>query len=732
MERTYISAGVEYNGREKHVNAPIFKRTFDWEHGKKAARLEISVAGFYRLFLNGQELTKGYLAPYISNPDQMLFYDEYEVGERLKEKNNELYVLLGNGFSNCIDCGVWDFEKASYRAAPKLYLGLYAGETRVLTTDENFRVTDSPLTFDDLRAGERYDARLEKELFTAWKTPVSVAAPKGKYVKCEAQPILEAGRLRPVAIKRTPRGYVYDFGENNAGTFRLNVRGKEGQKLIFTLFEVPNAEGDPDLRNLTFEGRVKTEYFQRVEYVCKEGEQAYTPSFSYFGYRYILVEGLTEEQANEELLAFVVLHSAIEKRGSFSCSDRIVNRIQECVERSDLSNFFYYPTDCPQREKNGWTGDICVSAEQYGYNFYAYPSFRQWLSCVRAAQLPSGEIPGIVPTGGWGYAWGNGVAWDDVLNELPLQLYRFTGKREILEENIQAILRYCDYMLSKRTDEGLLDYGLGDWCEAGMLNEATRTPVEITSTLIGVGILERTAFICDELERNEEAARVRREVEALRTAFRRKYVTGERVTVDTQTAQILALYAGIFEENYQTAYEELKRRIQADGTKLRVGILGIKRLFKILSDNGDAALALKLIVGPQFPSYGYLIEQGATTLWEIFERLEWKDGLLQRQNGVAGLGSFNHHFFGSVSAWFYQALAGLQVVSYGKLKIDPAYECGLDFAEATYHDDRASVRVKWEKQGSRYALTVENDGFNGVVIAPDGKEYPLENGTKIY
>ena len=265
-----------------------------------------------------------------------------------------------------------------------------------------------------------------------------------------------------------------------------------------------------------------------------------------------------------------------------------------------------------------------------------------------------------------------------------------------------------------------------------MLNEATRTPVEITSTLIGVGILERTAFICDELSQNGEAARARREAEALRTAFRRKYVTGERVSVDTQTAQILALYAGIFEENYQTAYEELKRRIQADGSKLRVGILGIKRLFKILSDNGDAALALKLIVGPQFPSYGYLIEQGATTLWEIFERLEWKDGLLQRQNGVAGLGSFNHHFFGSVSAWFYQALAGLQVVSYGKLKIAPAYECGLDFAEATYRDDRASVRVKWKKQGSRYALTVENDGFNGVVIAPDGKEYPLENGTKIY
>ena len=226
--RQYIAATTEFNRLENHICAPLFKREFDYDG--RNARLEISAVGLYRLWVNGKEITKGWLAPYFSNPNQVVYYDEYDVSALLKAKDNSIVVLLGNGFVNSNSHGGWEFDKASYRAAPKFYLGLYDGENCVLTTDESWTAYDSPILFDDYRNGERYDARKEETLFTQGRKPILADAPTGLYKKCESQPIKTAEELKAVKITPSKDGFLYDFGVNESGVCRLSIDGKSGQK----------------------------------------------------------------------------------------------------------------------------------------------------------------------------------------------------------------------------------------------------------------------------------------------------------------------------------------------------------------------------------------------------------------------------------------------------------------------------------------------------------------------
>ncbi len=360
-----------------------------------------------------------------------------------------------------------------------------------------------------------------------------------------------------------------------------------------------------------------------------------------------------------------------------------------------------------------------MSAEQLCYNFDTYDSLRQWLHMVRKSQLDSGEIPGIVPTTGWGYAWGNGIVWDDVLVELPYQLYRFYGKREIVNENIEAIWRYLGYMKEKENTDGLFAYGLGDWCEAASVSEdACQTPLEVTASLTAIDLLEKAAFLFEVAGQDSRVEKAKKWQQEVRDAFRKKYVMEYTVNCLTQTAQAMALALDIFTtEEKDIAYQALLKLIRRDNSRFCVGIVGMKYLFDVLSEFGDSALALKLIADPAFPSYGYLIEKGATTLWEAFHDYEIVGDRIERKDKKSHITSFNHHFFGSVSAWFYQRIAGLFVISATELKIAPCLDCGLEWAEAEYHNEYGHIRVSWKRDGETVMLKVDNHGFKGCVEA---------------
>ncbi len=732
MMRQYIAAtNKEYNTIKKHLCAPLFRKKFDCEKTGESV-LEISAAGFYRVFLNRKELTKGFLAPYISNPDHVVYYDEYSLDGVLKKQDNELWVLLGNGFNNVNDNGIWNFEDASFRSAPKFYLSIYVDGEQIITTDETFGVYSSPITFDDLHCGEWYDARLEKTMFETQSKPVLVEAPKGEYRRCMAQPITLEKEMKPVAISKGTDGYLYDFGENNTGIFRLAIDGVEGQIIDLSFTELRDGN-NPDKRSISFGERSVEDYIQHDRYICKDGIQEYIPSFTYHGFQYVYVQGIAEEQATDTLLTYLVIHSNIEQRAKFQCSNETINKIQECVLRSDISNFHYFPTDCPHREKNGWTGDIAVSAEQLAYNFDTYNSLREWLHMVRKSQLKSGEIAGIVPTTGWGYAWGNGLVWDNVLVEVPYQLYRFHGKQEIVEENAEAIWRYLGYMKSMRNSDGLFAYGLGDWCEAGAVREdVCKTPLEVTASLSAIDFFQKASVLFHIVGQEDKANEVETLEIDVKAAFRRKFVNNDVVSCLSQTAQSMALILGIFEEDERDiAYQELLKIIEKDNNRFCIGIVGARYLFDVLSEFGNSELALKLVADPAFPSYGYLINRGATTLWEAFHDYKKSGGRIERKDGEPHMVSFNHHFYGSVSTWFFQRLAGLNVISAKEISISPCIECGLEWVEAEYHNEYGNVQLFWKKNKGSVILKIDNRGFEGTVCFRDICE-PLADGTREY
>ena len=414
--RTFISANKEYCTIEKHVNAPFVKKIFNCKTGK-LAELEISAVGFYRLWLNGQEMTKGFFAPYISNPDQVIYYDVYDVKDLLREEDNVIVALLGNGFGNELDSNLWEFEKAEFRAAPKVYISLKVDGKEVLTTDESFMAFDSAITFDGLRTGERYDARLEREdihlpVYGDGCYNVVVAdTPKGIYKRCNAAPITIQEKIKPVDIVKsqngglydfdympanppvmvmeTEDGFIYDFGRVEVGLCKLHIKAKAGQVIDMTFGEYL-CNGRIDIRNSGFyypptKSSYKG-YVQRVIYTCKDGEQEYIPSFTYFGFRYCLVKGIKKEQANKDLLTFCTIHSNVKKRAEFICDNETVNKINECAIRSGLGNLMYMITDCPQREKNGWTSEGHVTAEYMLFNYDCVNTLKEWYFTIQQAQ----------------------------------------------------------------------------------------------------------------------------------------------------------------------------------------------------------------------------------------------------------------------------------------------------------------------------------------------------------
>lgn len=733
--KQYLAGSVAYNTPENHVPAPIFRRKFFCENAGGSSLLKISSTGFYRLFLNGKELTKGYFAPYIANPDELVYYDEYTLGNDLKRGENELFVLLGNGFTNSNDGDVWNFETASYRSAPKFSLEITLDGMELLCSDENFEVCDSPILFDDYRNGEHYDARNEGTAYGGLfsgknlRKPILAEPPKGEERRCEAQPIKAFERIEPISVNAVKGGYIYDFGVNFAGVAEVNIVAEEGQEIDLTFGEVLQ-NGELDIRNITFGGRSREGYVQRDLYICKQGSQTWKPCFTYHGFRYVYVRGITEKQATKGLLTYVVLHSDIPERGKFSCGNDTLNKIQECTVRSDLSNFHYFPTDCPHREKNGWTGDAALSAEQLLYNFDCEASLREWLVNIRKAQRENGSIPGIVPTGGWGLEWGNGPAWDDALVEITYQLYRFGGDRKVIEENAEAIAKYVGYLNTKINDNGLIGFGLGDWLEAEAPSpDRYSTPLEVSDTLTSIELLREAAEMQSVIGRTAEAEKSRSLEKLLADNFKKIHIKNSVVDCETQTSQAMAMRLNLFEDD-GAAYSELKRIIERDG-RFKVGILGVKRLFDCMCDHGDGETALKMLTDDKHPGYAHNLLAGATTLWEdlqIYDLSECQNSLVRKDGG--GILSLNHHCWGSVSAWFFKRLAGIEIKSPREVEIKPCFVKGLSNAEAEFTRGGRYIYAKWERTDKGIILTVENKGFRGKVIAGEATE--LKEGKSEY
>ncbi|MBQ7319812.1 MAG: family 78 glycoside hydrolase catalytic domain [Clostridia bacterium] len=708
MKKQFICADTRVSSFAQPIPAPALRRAFTLERLPKSASLSICGLGFYGLFINGKEITKGPLAPYVSNPDHYCYYDTYDVTDALQLGENVIGVLLGNGFLNPFGGFVWNFHNVPWRCSPRLSLELCISDgesTFTLEADEHFRTHASPILFDEYRFGETYDARLSLGDWASpgyddsdWADAILCDAPRGELRRSTAEPIAVTRRIAPVSVTATDGGYLYDFGVNTAGVSQLLLRAAtEGQCIRMTHGECL-VDGKLSCANLTFSGFPLYETHSYTNtYIAVDGAQLYTPRFVYHGFRYVFVEGLTEQQATADALTLLEMHSALAPLGDFCCSDDTVNRLYEMARISDLANFYYFPTDCPHREKNGWTGDASMSADHMVLMYDTSASFRQWLDNIRRAQLEDGTLPGIVPTHDWGYGVG-GPAWDSVLFNLPYVLCRYRGDVAVVRDNADAMVRYLEYALRRRDEHGTVAYGLGDWLPVGQPADQYDAPLYVTCSIMVIDVARKAAEMLRAIGRDEQADFAAGVAADMRSALRHRALDPETMLLEgnCQTCQAMAIYYDILDEQEKPlAFARLMELIREKDGSFDCGFLGMHTLFHVLSAFGETATAYRMITKKNYPSYAHLIETGETSLVEAF-----------MPDGVS-CGSHNHHFLGDIARWFTYVLAGLRPIDATTVEICPDPVEDLTYAEAFYRFPAGVVRVRWDREGDGIALRVE-------------------------
>ena len=728
---TFIAATTEYTTQKTGVPAPYLRRSFTIDKIPNKAEALVCGLGFYELFINGQRVTKGLFSPYISNPDHCLYYDSYDLTQYLQKGENVIGLWLGNGFQNNPGGQVWDFDKAGWRGAPCVAFSLDI-DGYLIETNEDFLTAPSPIYYDDYRAGEYYDARNEiphwaEPGFDAcgWKPALRISPPRGEALLNDVDPICVKEEICAVNVKPLADGYLYDFGINASGFCRLCINAEEGQQITLNFGELILPDGTMGMRNIACRDE-DAGYIQKSIYICKGSKpEIYTPTFVYNGFQYVWVRGITAEQAVPELLTYLVLHTDLHERGGFFCSDETVNTLQKFTRRSTLTNFHHFPTDCPHREKNGWTGDAALSAEHTLLNLTPERNYKQWLQNIRKAQRENGMFPGIIPTGGWGYHWGNGPAFDRVLVYLPYFTYIYRGDETIVRENATAILRYLEFLTTKIRPDGLLAFGLGDWCTPGRNWENITAPLEVTDTAIAIDLCEKAAFLFEKINLPLHKDFAQALHKKLLTAARARLLNLNTMTAfgDCQTSQAMAIAYNLFSDAEKSkAMEVLLKLIERDGGHMGTGVMGARVIFHVLAEFGYTDLALNMITQPSFPSYGWWITQGATSLWEDFQ-----------EGSDAALSSRNHHFWGDISHFFIRHLAGIYYNpnrTGGEVDICPKFASTLSFAEGFHIAPEGEIRVRWERNDTGILLCVTvPDGIEGFIKLPFG--YLFDDGRSV-
>lgn len=728
--KSFIRAGEEYSTVERYVAAPYFRKTFKINGVKNIEKATALICGlgFYELYINGKNVTKGLLAPYISNPDDIIYFDEYDILPYLRRGENVIGVCLGNGFQNPQIIN-WDFRDVKWRGAPQFALkchieGDKQGEI-IIESDESFKTAPSPILFNDRHYGEYYDGR--KEILNwnlphyndkKWKFAQKAPMPRGEARICEAEPIIKTREIKPISIDKEDEGYRYDFGENMAGLCRLNIISDiPGQEIILIHGETL-VDGKFYWQNIKFDDN---DMVQKDIYYCKgTGEkEEFMPKFTYHGFRYVLVKGLMPEQATAELLTFEVFNSDIKEVGDFCCSDHIVNKLQQATRRSDLSNFYYFPTDCCQREKNGWTADAALSCEHMLLNLSVGNSYKEWMRNIAKAQNTEGALPGIIPTGGWGFAWGNGPAWDNVIVYLPFYTYKYTGDTEILEIAAPVIWKYLYYIMGKKDKKGLVEIGLGDWCPVGKIEHEYVCPLIFTDSVLTMDIANKAAYIFDILGKKSQSNFAKEFAKDMKNNIRTHLIDKDKMLAmgNSQTSQAMALFYDIFEgEERIKAFDNLVKIISQDDDHINLGVLGARVIFHVLTSFGRSDLAYKMIARTDYPSYGNWIKRGATTLWETH----------QPEGGR--ILSLNHHFWGDISNWFIQALAGIRYNpnndDLSKVDIKPSFVPQLNDAQGYHICKFGKILSKWTRNKEKIELIVEiPSGMKGIIELEDGWEF---------
>ena len=699
--------GAPFDGKlAKRVEklSPAFSKKFRIEKPVRDAVLHITGLGFYEASLDGSRIGKKVLDPSPTDYSKRVLYSTYEIAaDMLSTGEHSLDALVGRGaYDEHLES--WNFDAAPWRDTPcliaRLEISFADGSRETVVSDATWRQVGSPILWDDLREGEIHAPPPMVDV------PVSLA--KGPDVRLEAMPMPGAEKVetwKPKSIECLANGrWLVDFGQNLSGWVRLRLRGlAKGDVVTVQYGEKRNEDGtvklDGNDQHFHYPHsalRMPGGWLQRDRFVSSGAdEEFYEPKFSYSGFRYVEIGGLRRPLRMDDIEAYQV-NTAFAFAGDFECSNDLFNRIHRMFLRAYLCNYTDgVPTDCPQREKNGWTGDSQLVAEMGQCFFENTSGYEKWCRDIVDAQRENGGIPRIVPTGGWG-AEGAGPVWDCAIAVIPWMLYRYKGDKRILEETYPALCRYIAWGAKRLNDKGLADYGLGDWCAPIPYEQwSLYTPLVCTSSAYwyeSVRIAAETARI---LERDEDAQRFTALADRTKTAMRKEFQSPDgKWSSGTQTAQAVALGLGLASPEMRGKLaERLCDAVEANDRFMKCGIVGSRWLFRALSEAGRHDLACAILCQTNHPSFGDWLAKGATTAWESWE----------------GAASQNHVMFGDVSAWFLQYPGGIRLddePGFKKILLAPETD-GLSWVKAAHESPYGTIRSEWRIKDMRFDWIVE-------------------------
>ncbi len=693
--------------------APYFRKTFDVTKKIKSARAYITAGGLYELSLNGEKVGNHRMDPMYTRFDRRNLYVTYDVTKQLQNGKNAIGILLGNGWYNHQSTAVWDFEKAPWRNRPTFCMDLRItytdGTVATIKSGKDWKTALSPIIFNSIYTAEHYDARLEQKGWNTvdfddskWKRVIFRSAPSDHIVAQAMHPIRDVEKILAKSIKKfNDTTYLFDLGRNISGVSKIKINGPEGTIVKLKHTERLYANGRADMSNIDVHYRPtddKDPFQTDILILNGKGEQSFMPHFNYKGFQYVEVSLSNAIDLKKEDLMGYFMHSDVPVNGSVRASDPLINKIYEATNNSYLSNLFGYPTDCPQREKNGWTGDAAIAIETGLYGFDAITIYEKWLADHRDEQQPNGILPSIIPTDGWGYEWGNGPDWTSTIAIIPWNIYRFYGDKKILADNYEHIKRYVNH-IDETYPTGLTSWGLGDWVPVKSVS-----PVELTSTCYyyaDVIILAKTAKL---LGNENDYQKYQALANKIKNAFNAKYLNRATGIYNKglQTELSVPLFWGIVPEDMKAKVaENLAKQVEADNFHLDVGLLGTKAILNALSENGYAEVAYKIAAQKTFPSWGWWIANGATTLYE-----NWP---IDAKSDI----SMNHIMFGEIGAWLYKAPGGIKPdelkPGFKHVVLQPYFVQGLDSFEATHDGPYGKIISSWKKTAN---------GINYNVIIP--------------
>lgn len=724
----WISDGHDINFRP----APYFRRRFNLDKPIKSARAYIAVAGLYRLSLNGQVVGNHFLDPAFTRYDRRILYVTHDVTSLLQQGDNAVGVLLGNGWYNHQAKAVWNFDSAPWRRRPAFCMDLHIeyadGTSELIATDGSWRTSQGPLIYNNLYTGEHHDFRIPR--FKGWDTPsyddsfwegVQLRAVPAPVVSAQLMvPIRQVEHITPASIRKIgPSHVVYDFGRNMAGVATIKLRGTEGTKVMMRYGERLKADGTLDMTNIDvyYRGDSNEEPFQTDILYLDGNDNEFCPQFSYKGFRYVEVEADGDIDIAGVTAHFV--HSDVPVVGTIASANPLLDKIFAATNQAYISNLMGYPTDCPQREKNGWTGDGHLAIETALYTYDAYTVYRKWLQDHRDEQQPNGVLPDIIPTGGWGYGTDNGLDWTSTIAIIPWNIYLFYGDERPLRECYDNIRRYVDYV-DRMSPSHLSSWGRGDWVPV-----RSHSDKELSSSIyfyIDALILAKAAtmfgFTADSQRYTVLASDIR-------NAINRKFLNVQTgiYAGGSQTEMSMPLMWGVVPDDMRAKVAgNLAADVRRQGYHLDVGVLGCKAILNALSENGYAYEAWRIAVQDTYPSWGYWVKNGATSLLENWD--------LKAERDI----SDNHIMFGEIGAWMYKGLGGIfpdeTKPGFRHIILRPNFIRELPHFEASHRSPYGQIKSSWSCKGKKvtYKVTIPA-GCTATLYFPNGSIRELSSGT---